>query len=69
MSDQEESTHSPQEIRERYGDWIVLEKEPPRSISGTMGSHVFMLRAKSVEQLREQAEYILMRADGRGWNG
>ena len=68
-SGQVEYLHSPQEIRERYGAWIVLEKEPPRSISGTMGSHVFMLRAKSVEQLREQAEFILMRADGQTWNG
>ena len=28
-----------------------------------------LLRAKSVEQLREQAEFILMRADGQTWNG
>ncbi|MDO5297864.1 MAG: carbamoylphosphate synthase large subunit [Clostridia bacterium] len=61
--------HSAQEIRDRYGEWIVLEKEPPRSISGTMGSHVFMLRAASVEQLNAQAEFILMHADGQSWNG
>lgn len=60
--------HSPEEIRARYGGSIVLEKEPPKSINGTMGSHVFMLRAKSVEELREQSAFILRHADGQDWD-
>lgn len=61
--------HTPEEIHARFGGSIVLEKEPPKSINGTMGSHVFMLRAKSVEELYGQAAFILRRADGRDWNG
>lgn len=64
---QVEYLHSSEEIRARYGDLVVLEKEPPKSISGGMGSHVFMLRSKSVEELAEQADYILKRSDGTGW--
>ena len=60
--------HTPEEIRARFGDEILLEKEPPRSINGTMGSHVFMLRAGSVEELYDQAAYILRHADGQSWN-
>lgn len=59
--------HTPEEIRARYGEKLVLEKEPPRSINGTMGSHVFMLRAASVEELYEQAGFILSHRDGRDW--
>lgn len=51
--------HSPQEIRERYRDRILLEKEPPASISGGMGNYVFMLWAETKEELWEQAGYIL----------
>lgn len=60
--------HTPEEIRNRYFERLVLEKEPPKSISGGMGSYVFMLRAASVEELEEQAAYILKRADGTSWN-
>lgn len=59
--------HSPEEIRRRYANRLVLEKEPPKSISGGMGSHVFMLRAASKEELEEQANYILGRPDGMVW--
>ena len=60
--------HTPQEIRNLCGESIVLEKEPPKSINGTMGSHVFMLRTKSLEELYQQAEFILLHADGKQWN-
>lgn len=60
--------HSPEEIRETYGSKVVLENEPPKSISGTMGSHVFMLRSGSEEELMEQGNYILQHADGSSWN-
>ena len=60
--------HTPEEIRSHYGENIVLEKEPPKSINGTMGSHVYMLRTNSIEELYEQSEFILQHADGRNWN-
>ena len=60
--------HTPEEIRAHCGENIVLEKEPPKSINGTMGSHVYMLRNKSVEELYEQSGYILQHADGKDWN-
>lgn len=63
-----EYLHTSEEIRARYGNRIVLEKEPPKSINGTMGSHVFMLRAGSVEELYEQSAFILQHADGKDWN-
>lgn len=65
---QVEYLHSPEEIGRKYGDLVVLEKEPPKSISGGMGSHVFILRSHSVEELKDQAAYILQRADGSGWD-
>lgn len=63
-----EYLHTSEEIRARYGGNIVLEKEPPKSINGTMGSHVFMLRAGSVEELYQQSAFILQHADGKDWN-
>lgn len=59
--------HPAEAVRERYGHKLVLENEPPASISGGMGSHVFMLRAASKEELEEQADFILAHADGRRW--
>ncbi|MCD8068686.1 MAG: ATP-grasp domain-containing protein [Lachnospiraceae bacterium] len=51
--------HSAGEIRGRYPGKMLLEKAPPPSISGGMGSQVFILRADSVEELWKQADYIL----------
>ncbi len=51
--------HSGEEIRSRYRGKILLENTPPSSISGGMGSHVFILRADTTDELWEQAEYIL----------
>lgn len=56
--------HSPEEVRERYGDRLLIEKAPPKAISGGMGSYVFVLRAFSQQELREQADFILKRTDG-----
>ena len=63
-----EYLHTPEQIRARCGGSIILEKEPPKSINGTMGSHVFMLRTDSIEELYAQSAFILMHADGRDWN-
>lgn len=60
--------HDAESVREAFGSRIVLEKEPPKSINGTMGSHVFMLRSESVEELFAQADFILEHADGAKWN-
>ena len=62
-----EYMHGSQDIREKYGDLVMVEKEPPKSISGGMGSHIFILRSKTTEELMEQAAYILRRADGSCW--
>lgn len=59
--------HSPEEIRAKYGDKLLLEKIPPKSISGGMGSQVYMLCSDTIEELHEQENYILTHADGTGW--
>lgn len=55
--------HSAEEIRERYRDKILAENEPPKSIAGGMGSHVFLLKAASTEELMEQASFILKKKE------
>lgn len=66
-SGKEAYLHSPGDIRKRFGEKILLENRPPESISGGMGSYVFMLYAASKEELQEQASYILKHADGTDW--
>jgi hypothetical protein len=44
-----------------------VEKQPPKSISGGMGSYVFLYKAESEKQLKEFADYILQRKDGTAW--
>ncbi len=51
--------HTVGEIRARYGARLVLEKEPPKSLNSTMGAYIFLLRSTSVDELREQREFIL----------
>lgn len=55
--------HSAEEIREVYREWILAENEPPASIAGGMGSHVFLLWAQSVEELTQQAAFMLARSE------
>ena len=59
--------HSPEEIRERFRRRLLYEKEPPKSINGTMGSRVFLLRSESIDELNGQSEFILQRSDGTSW--
>lgn len=59
--------HTPEEIRSRYGDRILMENRPPESISGGMGSYIYLLWSDSQEELQEQADFILRHADGVGW--
>lgn len=51
--------HDAADIRAEYGAKLLVEHTPPASISGGMGSQVFLLRAASVEELNAQGEYIL----------
>lgn len=51
--------HSPEEIREFLGNKLLLEKIPPKSISGGMGAQVFMAWQESIEEIDKQADFIL----------
>ncbi len=62
-----EYLHSPEEIRAALGGHILMEKDPPKAISGGMGSHIYLLWADSKQELEEQADFILRHADGVGW--
>ena len=61
--------HSVDNIRARFGNKLMLVKEPPKALNGTMGSQIFLLRSRpdATDELREQCKYILARADGTGW--
>ena len=51
--------HSAEDIRRWLGDRLLLEKIPPRSLSGGMGAQVFMAWSLSREEMDRQASYIL----------
>jgi hypothetical protein len=51
--------HTPQQIRQQFGERLLLEKIPPKSISGGMGAQIFLLKSQSVEQLVADGNYIL----------
>jgi len=51
--------HSPEEVRAFLGDRLLLEKIPPRSISGGMGAQVFMAWQESLEEIDRAADFIL----------
>ncbi|MGM9941926.1 MAG: acetyl-CoA carboxylase biotin carboxylase subunit family protein [Bulleidia sp.] len=59
--------YSPQEIRERYGNRILYENDPPKALSGGMGSHIWLLWADSPAEIDAQSDDILRRKDGTGW--
>lgn len=56
--------HSAEDIRREFGDSILIDKVPPSSISGGMGSQVFILRSTDRADIARQAEYILGHEDG-----
>lgn len=60
-----EYKHAAWEVGPRFGSRMLLEKEPPKVLSGPMGSHIFMLRAETLEEQQEQIEFILGHADGK----
>lgn len=51
--------HSPEEIRSFLGNKLLLEKIPPKSISGGMGAQVFMAWQESIDDINQQADFIL----------
>lgn len=51
--------HSPEEIRSFLGNKLLLEKIPPKSISGGMGAQVFMAWQESIDEINQQADFIL----------
>lgn len=51
--------HTADEIRNRYGSEILIDRVPPASISGGMGAQVFILRSKDKEEIARQREFIL----------
>lgn len=59
--------HDANAIHTELGSKLLLEKIPPKSISGGMGAQVFVLHSASVEELEEQARFILERSDGTNW--
>ena len=64
---QVEYLHSADEVQGRYWDRILMENRPPESISGTMGSFIYLIWADSLDELNEQADFILRHSDGRSW--
>ena len=63
-SEKVEYRHSADEVRAQLGHKLLLEKVPPKSISGGMGAQVFVAWSESLPELEAQARFILERSDG-----
>lgn len=59
--------HTPDEVRGRLWNRILMENRPPEAISGTMGSFIYLVWSDSLEEMEEQADFILRHADGASW--
>ena len=66
-SEKVEYRHSADEVRAQLGHKLLLEKVPPKSISGGMGAQVFVAWSESLPELEAQARFILERSDGSNW--
>ena len=51
--------HDAEAVRSFLGNRLLLEKQPPKSISGGMGAQVFMAWSDSLEELHRQEDFIL----------
>lgn len=51
--------HSAEDVHSYLSNALLLEKIPPKSISGGMGAQVFIAKSNSLEELNAQADYIL----------
>lgn len=52
--------HTVEDIHTYLGEKLLIEKIPPKSISGGMGAQVFLAKSDSLEELNAQAIFILM---------
>lgn len=59
--------HDAEEIHREFGDRLLIERVPPRSIAGGMGAQVFIAWSHTTEELEQQARYVLERNDGTNW--
>jgi len=59
--------HNYDEIRAIYKDKIALETDVPEALAAAMGNHVFIVRARTKEELFEMIRFILRREDGTEW--
>ena len=66
-SEKVEYRHSADEIRAQLGGKLLIEKIPPKGISGGMGAQVFLAWSESLPELEAQAHFILERNDGTNW--
>ena len=66
-SEKVEYRHSADVVRAQLGHKLLLEKVPPKSISGGMGAQVFVAWSESLPELEAQARFILERSDGSNW--
>ena len=66
-SEKVEYKRSADEVRAQLGHKLLLEKVPPKSISGGMGAQVFVAWSESLPELEAQARFILERSDGSNW--
>ncbi len=51
------------DIRHKFGDRIISEREVDLNLADEMGNHAFLLRASSKTEMNEQIEYILKRKE------
>ncbi|MGM9842179.1 MAG: acetyl-CoA carboxylase biotin carboxylase subunit family protein [Candidatus Limisoma sp.] len=51
--------HSVEDVRNRLGERLLLEKIPPKSLSGGMGAQIFLAWSRSRDEIDEQAKFIL----------
>ena len=52
--------HTAEDIHAYLGEKLLIEKIPPKSISGGMGAQVFLAKSDSIDELNAQAEYVLI---------
>ena len=55
------------QIREKYGNQVALETDVPEALAAAMGNHVFIVKARTQEEIFEMIRYILKREDGTDW--
>jgi biotin carboxylase len=57
--DSYQHTHSDQEIKDRYGDRIMMDGRMPDIFAAAMGNHMYVVLCDSMEEVHEIGEFIL----------